>query len=356
MKLILFYFLFITATVYCNEAILEVAGGSVKPLYNSNTNVRLDSEVVVITLDASTYSVDAKFFFSNSGTTEIIAVGFPKYSYGYYQMNNYNGLEFFNYFMTFVNNTPVEFEEMMSEVKLPGFNHQIKLGPGFNVEELKENNLIEDQNWFSETRWLVKNVLFKANEKLTTEVSYEAPYGDYGFHQGAEYLYGTGKTWAENIGNARFIIKFAVGSWPIAFLDRRNFIREDYIINRLNEYSFEILVQDFEPHEEATLSFIVSGEKFTWDWDFEYYSKNRVSDDQLKIMDLAQLRIFRNSFYARHGRTFKSDDLRNFFKKEGWYKPNEAYHDSLLNEIEISNAKKIFDYEQKLNLKFGVRK
>lgn len=47
-------------------------------------------------------------------------------------------------------------------------------------------------------------------------------------------------------------------------------------------------------------------------------------------MSSKQLRIARNTIFARHGMIFKSPDLQEYFSHESWYKPNRAYNDSLL--------------------------
>ena len=43
----------------------------------------------------------------------------------------------------------------------------------------------------------------------------------------------------------------------------------------------------------------------------------------------AELRIMRNSIYARHGRYFKDQTLRDYFNAQSWYKP---YRDEVPNE------------------------
>jgi len=46
-----------------------------------------------------------------------------------------------------------------------------------------------------------------------------------------------------------------------------------------------------------------------------YYSKH------IKGKNLEELRILRNTIFARHGYIFKSDDLMEVFKKYSWYNP-----------------------------------
>lgn len=41
--------------------------------------------------------------------------------------------------------------------------------------------------------------------------------------------------------------------------------------------------------------------------------------EELSELTQGELRIARNEIYARHGRTFKSDDLNQYFTGKSWY-------------------------------------
>ncbi|MBT6492774.1 MAG: YARHG domain-containing protein, partial [Deltaproteobacteria bacterium] len=56
--------------------------------------------------------------------------------------------------------------------------------------------------------------------------------------------------------------------------------------------------------------------------------------ETLSQMDKAQLRIKRNTVFARYGRSFRSADLKAYFGAQPWYKPNPAYSDSLVKPLE----------------------
>ena len=60
------------------------------------------------------------------------------------------------------------------------------------------------------------------------------------------------------------------------------------------------------------------------------------------------LRIWRNAVYARHGRTFASEDLQALFNEYAWYKPDEKYSDEKLTEIDRANIRLIQEFEQKM--------
>lgn len=72
----------------------------------------------------------------------------------------------------------------------------------------------------------------------------------------------------------------------------------------------------------------------------------RLQDSDISGLSKQQLRILRNTIYARHGRKFKSDDLRNYFSSFDWYRPlyDEISPDAL-SEIEKHNIVLIRKYE-----------
>jgi hypothetical protein len=58
-------------------------------------------------------------------------------------------------------------------------------------------------------------------------------------------------------------------------------------------------------------------------------------------------RKLRNEIYARHGKVFKEQELRNYFSSLDWYKPDRKYTDASLTAIERKNAATILAYERK---------
>jgi hypothetical protein len=57
---------------------------------------------------------------------------------------------------------------------------------------------------------------------------------------------------------------------------------------------------------------------------------------------LRYLRLLRNEIFARRGFEFKSEDLKEFFRKMNWYKPLYSFYKSVvLNEWEGDNVRLI---------------
>ncbi len=75
-------------------------------------------------------------------------------------------------------------------------------------------------------------------------------------------------------------------------------------------------------------------------------SNRKIEPSMLEGLFSEDLRRLRNEVYARHGRTFKDADLREYFSSFAWYKPNPAYRDSSLSDIERANVEIIGRLEQ----------
>jgi len=69
---------------------------------------------------------------------------------------------------------------------------------------------------------------------------------------------------------------------------------------------------------------------------------------QLDKMSRRDLRLLRNTIFARYGRSFKSDLLTHHFWSMKWYKPNSNYSDALLSDIDKRNIQLIQSMENKL--------
>lgn len=88
---------------------------------------------------------------------------------------------------------------------------------------------------------------------------------------------------------------------------------------------------------------------------------NYILDDEkltneilVDFTDNYELRIIRNSIYAKHNYIFKSDDLSDYFKKYDWYSPNLDNVDHLLTANDKFNISLISKLEQKA--KFTIDK
>ncbi len=74
-------------------------------------------------------------------------------------------------------------------------------------------------------------------------------------------------------------------------------------------------------------------------------SKLLKEDDLLELVK-EDLRVMRNSIYARHGYSFKMKDMRSLFDKEDWYMPMNTDVRGELTAIEKKNEALIKRYEK----------
>lgn len=70
--------------------------------------------------------------------------------------------------------------------------------------------------------------------------------------------------------------------------------------------------------------------------------------EQLSDYSRRDLKLLRNTIYARRGRPFKSGSLKDYFGRMAWYKADAGYTDARLNEIDRKNIKIILSLEDEL--------
>jgi hypothetical protein len=73
-----------------------------------------------------------------------------------------------------------------------------------------------------------------------------------------------------------------------------------------------------------------------------------LSVDDLATLSKRDLRILRNTIYARRGRSFESKVVRGYFETASWYKPRADYSDALLSEIDSKNIAIVRSVEDSL--------
>lgn len=71
-----------------------------------------------------------------------------------------------------------------------------------------------------------------------------------------------------------------------------------------------------------------------------------LTPDDVYYLSATELRILRNTIYARHGRKFKDAKLRNYFNQFKWYRPTKnEVSPSELSETEKHNISLIQAFE-----------
>jgi hypothetical protein len=75
------------------------------------------------------------------------------------------------------------------------------------------------------------------------------------------------------------------------------------------------------------------------------YAKQAVRREQLKDLELGDLKTLRGLVFGRHGRIFKDRDIQSYLKEQPWYKPDPGFTNASLNAIERANLDLIRELE-----------
>jgi len=75
------------------------------------------------------------------------------------------------------------------------------------------------------------------------------------------------------------------------------------------------------------------------------YSKQAVSREQLKDLELYELKYLRGVVFGRRGRVFKDREIQSYLKEQPWYKPDPNFSNASLNQTERANLDLIRELE-----------
>ena len=75
---------------------------------------------------------------------------------------------------------------------------------------------------------------------------------------------------------------------------------------------------------------------------------NIITETELDQMDIDTINLIKEEIFARHGKIFTEENLKNYFSKKLWYTPNPNFAPSLLTDTEKENIKIIEDYLSKI--------
>lgn len=81
---------------------------------------------------------------------------------------------------------------------------------------------------------------------------------------------------------------------------------------------------------------------------FDMASSKELTEKDIEGLSKSELRVLRNSIYARHGYTFKDKNLTDFFSQYSWYKATSTDMEAItsqMSEVEKSNVEFIHKHE-----------
>ena len=85
------------------------------------------------------------------------------------------------------------------------------------------------------------------------------------------------------------------------------------------------------------------------------FQSTPLTEQMLTNVSIVDLRLVRNEVYARHGRSFQTPWLAEYFKQEAWYSPRSDYSDAELSATERANIALITTREEELHQSLGAR-
>jgi hypothetical protein len=88
------------------------------------------------------------------------------------------------------------------------------------------------------------------------------------------------------------------------------------------------------------------GHEVAWGTQYDWLSTRYATYDDIAGYDKGQIRVLKNSIYARHGRKFRDRALRQYFSSQEWYNPryNEVPA-RYFNKFENANIAFLKQYE-----------
>lgn len=80
-------------------------------------------------------------------------------------------------------------------------------------------------------------------------------------------------------------------------------------------------------------------------------SQRLITEAEFAGKSARELRLIRNKIYARHGRPFVTDWIREYFRSQVWCREDPNFTNDCLSEIEWKNVLLIRSYERKMGYK-----
>ena len=162
-----------------------------------------------------------------------------------------------------------------------------------------------------------------------------------GAHSGAEWL--VLRSEVEAIHGKRFS-----EPWLQQYFEERYWYKayDNYDPKRLSDIELKNLATISLAQKQSRKVALAPG-------DMELFEDKPISAQMLRGLSLHELRLLRNEVYARHGRTFKSQWLMQYFFSQPWYQPLDTFNDEDLSGADKQNVETIVAYENRIHDELG---
>lgn len=317
---------FYMGCIYANDTYFYTSGGNLIPAEEKDISVQMKSEVISIVLQPEYYEVTVDFDFYNSGKAVELLVGFPFFEVGI------GGHGKFYDFKCWTNDELTDFSDKPLE------------------RNFSNNNYKDPQLEKAYTR----TIKFPQKASTKTRVYYKSEYGYDTDGYIVNYLYGTGSSWRDVIGEMTVILENNLKySRPNDF----KLPGEISAFKPIADNKWEAHFYNIEPEYKECITIHAkdilddTGPKCFPGYGYKFRDKD-AQPEWLFWYTSPQLRIARNTVYALHGYDFKSEDLKSLFTEWGknWnpnYKVNLNFSEEELSEREKKNIKLIYAEEQR---------
>ncbi len=179
---------------------------------------------------------------------------------------------------------------------------------------------------------------FDANQTLDIEHTYST--GATNDVQGftwVSYVLKTGKLWRGGlIGHTRIVVRpntpTRLCSEVSQYKDTESPILTGMKITQDGKYrSYTWDLDQFEPKSDLFLCLQTGKDYVRFQLVYPLIGPSTYTISALNTISKTELRRMKNSIFAQYGRTFKDNELQQYFNQQWWYEPNSNYSDSLLS-------------------------
>jgi YARHG domain len=142
---------------------------------------------------------------------------------------------------------------------------------------------------------------------------------------------------------------FSTEEWLQKYFDerywyRRNPVYDPAILTEIERKNMEKLTAEKDKGRHTAISI----------GDMDNFQNVLLTEDKLAGLNILELRILREEFYARHGKKFDAPGIRDYFNWRDWYKPAKNQAAIKLNKIEQQNVDLLANYEAKIREKLST--
>ncbi len=155
------------------------------------------------------------------------------------------------------------------------------------------------------------------------------------------------------------------------YIEAGNWIKQEYVKKRESDFEFHLNLGSFWSSFVDTLLiriyrsdnwFLIEPEnqrkylqqdvmEYTFSEPIGFFSPSEtiltdLAEDDLKDKSKTELKILRNSFFAKYGKQFDNKWIQLFFEKQPWYSKDMYFDTWYLNDFDIRNMKLIYKFEQ----------